>query len=355
MTHSALLVALALSVCFLQVCGLDERENSTPLSRLVVLDSADEGMSSWRFILSELVIFARRIQRDIVEPCVLNGRISSCQRKYARGVDDYFRFSEFAADEGVNVVPFHSVNTSTFEKHDVSAFCMHTGVPADGCQQKGFDHSWHGISFERVAHESIGKVILLAYFRYSRRASERVSRRKLIPPPPSRRKTAFGGISKEEAFRLAERIPFSLPHLDKVVELRHLLGLRESYAAVHWRSERICHDYEGCASSVVKVKNSVCKQRPWLCDGPVLLISDIPYLPEQALWKQMSKYLQKTNQTEAARNAMQLFIAEGFVKLDAVASEPDPGTGFLAIWDLVCSFLYVAFFGFFFGVLTRSC
>lgn len=287
------------------------------LPRFLMLESADEGMSSWRHALCEFFAIAIQLNATIAEPCVVAGRIRPCTALHAQPLSMLYDTSLVEREFGLQFISASAFTemAKRIPMGRIARWSMHAGTP------RRPDHSLHGVPWTHFVTtiRDCDMVTLFHFRKYSRCT------------------TTFA----DTVARLQQILPFARSHSEFVDRLIAQMFANRSYAAVHWRSEVACRDYQSCAALVLRVKNRLCLGNPRLCPPlgpPVLLISDLTANHSASSWRVMRTYLETTNQVETAHRAYETLLApsSGFVKIDSfLHTEEEQKSSFRPIWDLL--------------------
>ena len=300
-----------LAVAFLVTC-----EATVSIVNVVTFD---EGLSSHRFALAEVLTLAHQLQAVFVEPSYCHGRLgTSCSGGVRLGsVFNLTRLRRWVRIE--QEVPSSSVNLQNRSAHgSVRKVCLHSGNPADSCQHLNLT-AIAGKSEAAVSALEHGEEAILEVHHY-RRGSVR-------------------GLSSSVTHAITAALDFAEEQYDKVRQIMGLLGLpARGYIAFHWRSENH-HAYEKCARDMLKSHAKLLQNRNSSSgEGPLaLLVSDIQF-NTSLRWGGM-KELDKNSSGAAAQRALDLLFAHNFTKLDRALRQPGaPVPGDLAeasVWDLI--------------------
>jgi hypothetical protein len=282
---------------------------------LVSLESADEGMSSWRHVLCEYFAIAIHLNASVVEPCVTSGRINPCNQAGAQPISMLFNLAKikhqfrlpFASHESLTELVRVSPNR-------VARWSVHAGNPPRR------EPSLHQATWREFVDKTKGvDVLILFSFRKFSRCTAALSATKSI---------------------LQSMLTFADAHSETVDRFKKRLFGTRPYAAVHWRSEQTCRNYYTCSLIVLKAKEHLCLRQPHLCPPlgpPVLLISDLTENYSASSWIVMRAFLNATHQRESANDAYtRLTSPSGFVKVDELLrTDEERFSNFRPIWDLL--------------------
>lgn len=289
--------------------------NSLP--QYMILESADEGMSSWRHAVCEFFAIAIRFNATVAEPCVVAGRISSCTLAIAQPLSAFFDLSRMRQRFRLRLLATETfdeiVRQVPQEQH--LRVSMHSGNPPLP------DRSLHDLPWVDFEKE-VATSVVLTLFHYRKFAKSTTT-------------TLAALVAEVNAL-----LTFAEAHFSTADDLIRRMYQGRPYAAVHWRSEQACRNYTSCTARVVETRNRLCVKAPHLCPPlgpPVLLISDLTENYSVSSWPPLRKFLNATHQIESSHRAYEMLLGPfQFFKIDSVLqTQHERQSDFRPIWDLI--------------------
>lgn len=288
------------------------------LPGVIRLESADEGMSSWRHALCEFFAIALHFNASVTEPCVAQGRVNPCTMPDAQRLSTLYDLSRIEHEFGLRFISdeaFASAHAAAALLNRTARWSVHMGHPYSP------DPSLHRMDWKGLQRTLRNCDVLTLYsFRKFSRCT----------------KALAATVDK-----LLAALSFAKTHTETVDRFVNQLFDGRPYAAIHWRSEATCRNYTACTAVVLSARERLCARLPHFCrplGPPVLLISDLTANHSASSWQVMRVFLVSTGQTETAHRAYETLTAppSGFVKLDSVLhTNEERMSSFRPIWDLL--------------------
>ena len=263
---------------------------AAPTLKSIYVRSADEGLSSWRIVLAELLVLAHMTGAALIEPCVHKSRLVACDVAQSKGynrvlVSDLFdvpALSTFATIVPPDEAPHGQANRSV---------CLHDfhASPRDLCARKGLPDSY-GISVKELVCESAELLVVVNY-----------------------RREAISGLDEDLKRKVLGAMDFAKSAYDDAKGLAGLMGLPERFVAYHWRSEMHEDNYKACAQHLIESRDRQLAQLPSSSHADTnvtLLISDLMDNADLHWGREWP------HKEQGALALTRLFDA-GFVKLDS--------------------------------------
>ena len=263
---------------------------AVPTLKSIYVRSADEGLSSWRIVLAELLVLAHMTGAALIEPCVHKSRLVACDVAQAKGyhrvlVSELFdvpALSTFATIVPPDEAPHGQANRSV---------CLHDfhASPHDLCAHKGLPDSY-GISVKELVCESAELLVVVNY-----------------------RREAISGLDEDLKRKVLGAMDFAKSAYDDAKGLAGLMGLPERFVAYHWRSEMHEDNYKACAQHLIESRDRQLAQLPSSSHADTnvtLLISDLMDNADLHWGRE------RPHKEQGALALTRLFDA-GFVKLDS--------------------------------------
>jgi hypothetical protein len=284
-----------------------------------------EGMANWRIGIVELLLLSKSLDATFVEPCIFQGRVTSCHKLTARKV----RLSDVYDPAYLRRIHSKIATQEIFEANTKNVtkrfqFCMHEGNPSplimcnlDGVPIPNFYHSKSNGILQQAIQESQPSIIEIHAYRKGGLTKLEVSgmdRKKVIN-------------QTEVQYSLYRNLVFHKNHYIHVSGFLKALGIiQQPYNVIHWRSESHGTNYMDCVQKLL-VARKVMSPKEHLY--PTILISSLNTI--SAFQWGTGEYL---NQRSAI--ALRSLIHEhGFLKLDTIQGKPLSDIIDLAVWDQI--------------------
>jgi hypothetical protein len=307
----------------------------------IYVSSWEEGMSSWRKSVVEVLIVALRLNATMVEPCIRRGMLLNCDALQPGDavikLRDIFKMRRF--EKKVRFVSdevFRQVKDATPDHHHV-AMCMHYGTPTDVCEFTSRSKLKHLPELEAAVnatriHYNNNKIMSILEVTNFRRESFFYTIHngtKLV-----RRKEVEGSL----------KLDFRKEHYDRVSNYLKQANIPEDkFSAIQWRGELVGMDYLGCASAILQARDAM-SNHTGLDKQHFILISSLNVRPELQWLVLKNKLNSSATEAEDSRKALQLLLDYGFYKLDQFVEKDTAlvvGDGlrddstFRMVWDMI--------------------
>ena len=284
--------------------------------RTIDVRTWEEGISSARVSLAELLTLARMINATLIEPCMHDGHLIACDGNCGRaskGRCDADATADVNLDEFAVVAGEAPVRVKLSELFDLHALqkiapivpsevaqekqrtqektrtvCMSNG-DIQSCETMKLPQHY-GISVEELACGSAERLEVFSY-----------------------RKGAITGLDAGLVWQVQHTIDFAKSAYAAADDLAGLMGLPEKYVAYHWRSEEHEEHYVECAQHLIESRDTLLKKSS-KSNHATLLISDL--MSNQALAWYANRGARKAHLEDGEKALKQLFDA-GFVKIDS--------------------------------------
>ena len=282
--------------------------------RTIDVRTWEEGISSARVSLAELLTLAHMINATLIEPCMHDGHLIACDGNCGRaskGRCDADATADVNLDEFAVVAGEAPVRVKLSELFDLHALqkiapivpsevaqekqrtdeekrtvCMSNG-DLQSCEGMGLKQ-YYGVSVEELACGSAERLEVFSY-----------------------RKGAITGLDAGLVWQAEHTIDFAKSAYAAADDLAGLMGLPEKYVAYHWRSEEHEEHYVECAQHLIESRDTLLKKSP-KSNHATLLISDL--MSDQSIaWYGKRR---KGHREDGEKALKQLFDA-GFVKIDS--------------------------------------
>ena len=284
--------------------------------RTIDVRTWEEGISSARVSLAELLTLAHMINATLIEPCMHDGHLIACDGNCGRaskGRCDADATADVNLDEFAVVAGEAPVRVKLSELFDLHALqkiapivpsevaqekqrtdelkrtvCMSNG-DLQSCEGMGLKQ-YYGISVEELACGSAERLEVFSY-----------------------RKGAITGLDAGLVWQVQHTIDFAKSAYAAADDLAGLMGLPEKYVAYHWRSEEHEEHYVECAQHLIESRDRQLAQLPASSHADTnvtLLISDLMDNADLHWGREWP------HKDQGALALTRLFDA-GFVKLDS--------------------------------------
>ena len=289
------------------------------------VDDISEGMANWRIAVVELLLVAKQIGAVLVEPCILEGRVTSCHKVRGKRVrlGDVFELKKL-----LEVHPWiisqedYEASTANVDPSNVFVFCMHHGFPSPeamcirgGKRLTNFYESTFNIVLEQALQQQEPSVIEIHTYRKGGFAKTKLN--------PGTQKLVDATLVQRV---MENNLDFHSKHYDQVSEFLQKLGIGDEYNVIHWRAELPNINYPNCAEKLVNAKNIMSNN-----STPTILISSLNQIP----------YYQWGGGVFARKGSAltlkSLMDDHGFLKLDTIKDKPTDDMIYLAVWDQILS------------------
>lgn len=287
----------------------------------IYVSSWGEGMSSWMISLSELLLMARALNATLVEPCMKNGRLVTCDNvEQLVRLGDVFDLEQIPASQSLllsheefkrqtaNAI-VHKLCMQRKKSHpDYKVTCK--GLPSRHMKKRipeleaAIQDSWNGPS-----------VLEILNYRKFALTDLKHGQSKLIS-------------SEEVELMKSNYLRFRKEHYVYVDLLLKKANLTNSFSVIHWRAEKENMDYLGCAQDIMQVRKRMEHQNK----TPFILMSSLNTQKEH-MWNGARK---KASNSTADAALRLLLNDQNFIKLDTLIEDEnlkDPGL--LAVWDVI--------------------
>lgn len=291
-----LVCSILLRIALARCPPWNEVEVHSGRMKYIVLADLPEGISSWRYTISEVLLMARLTNSTLVEPCVRLGKINGGACKEADAVkltDLYDRDSLLTIGPMISHDEFVAVNASN-------------------------DFFWHGHYVLRYAGDKgrSGSIYNVA------------TRADVVVMLQLYGKSLCGldPAIKDAARR---RMRFARVHEHYVQSIVSDLNVTGGYNVIQWRSELHFKNISQCAKAVVAMR-----WLPEFRDKPMVLVSDLNH-NASLMWHFMKEHVSQ----DLITRTLDLLKANDVRKLDDVVQRyvsplPEP-VARAAIWDLL--------------------
>ncbi|KAL1528539.1 hypothetical protein AB1Y20_009882 [Prymnesium parvum] len=321
--------------------------------RFLVVHTAGDGMTRWSVALAETISFAISNNLTMVEPCVQNGRIQPCEGEAlaAAARRDAAAPSDAARALGTPgaLRPLSAYRNATAQFRALFPQLAHFLMP-----YTEFLRDWNG---EALLQQS--RLVCAAYMSsagcnqsYQRNVwSDHIvgnSKEQRRPQALLRRvrgqpvlrlyylRTGFFERNRSLMGRIYQGLSTFAPALEAVAAtLPAALGLQPGYFAYHWRSEKKCHNYDGCSRQLLATKRRL-EESHADARRRALLISDIS-ATNQSLWGGMSigGHLHSVALRDGASTALHRLLHANMTKLETLPEMANVDSGALSVLDLL--------------------
>jgi hypothetical protein len=305
----------------------------------IYVSSWAEGISNWRKSLTEILIVAHRLNATLVEPCICQGRMVSCQKlgdvptSCINSAGTMTKLSDIFDMERMK--QFHPAIASfdDFQRHtdaqktelatkQQASFTMCMNRLKDPCGEIEWGHkSEKSMVLKKAVHQShlVRTTLEMTHFRRTAFVRMMLGKVKLVDP--------------SEILPLARKyLDFRSEHYQIVDHALDQMGVNKNFSVIHWRGELQNMDYMECARAILKTRDQM--HTP---DRQFVLMSSL----------NMDATLQWGGARKRAKNstahaALSLLLDTGFYKLDTVI-EGDKDIVRLAVWDIILAVKAQAF------------
>ena len=291
-------------------------DDTTQPGLWIYVSSWDEGLSSWRKSLAEILVVARSLNATLVEPCVKNGRLLSCGDSGLVKLGDIFNMTKLKEFHPA-ISSFEEFQKQT-ERDDAKWFsiCMHAGNPRGICGKlKSRHNNERSIEINHSVNASLHfpSVLEVRHFR----------------------KTAFFNMRHNDSFLLQKQdwtdvrkrhLTFRDEHHAKVNQHVKNMGINGTFSVIHWRAELKGIDYMKCARAILKARDAMNKTSH---AEDFILMSSLN-MDSNLQWGGV----QQMTKNSSSNSALSLLLDAGFHKLDTVVEDVQDQV-FLAVWDLI--------------------
>lgn len=288
------------------------------------VNDISEGMANWRIAIVELLLVAKQIGAAFVEPCILQGRVTSCHKVKQNQV----RLSDvFDLNKLREVHPWiisqedYEIGTVNVTPTNVFVFCMHEGNPSpatvclrDGARLANFYNSETNSILEEALQQQDPSIIEIHAYRKGGFAKAQLQQ--------GEEKLINASLVQQS---LEDNLQFHSKHYRHVASLLRKLNIEDDYHVIHWRAEVLHMNYQNCADQLVKAKNLMSRS----VKVPTILISSLNQNPS---YQWGGGGFTRAGSAIALRS---LTEAHGFLKLDTVNDKPVDDMIYLAVWDQI--------------------
>ena len=327
--------------------------SKAPPPRFLVIHSAGDGITRWRISLAETISFAVSKGLILVEPCVRNGRVQPCDSEELARTE---RELQLASSAGARALGRRGMlRTLSAYKDTAKVRQMFPESPHLLMPFVEFVRDWDGAALlnrsrlvcaafmntggcNSTYQTQVWSGHIVGNSKTARRAGPLFARVRGQPVLHLYYlKYGFFAHNMSSLSRAYAGLNTFAPALHAVAEtLPEALGLAEGYFAYHWRSEKICHDYDGCSAKLLAAKTQVELQHGIAPGRRSLLISDIA-ATNDSLWGGMSAggHLHSRPLREASTRALNRLLAANMTKLDSLPSMAGADPGAISVLDLL--------------------
>lgn len=357
--------------------------------RWLHVDDISEGMANWRIAIVELLLVAKQLDAAFVEPCILQGRVTSCHKipssvssttmnhhvrvrlgdvldvdKLRRDVHPWIVTQE--EYEKATTTPTGTAATIGESPHVQTRFvlCMHEGNPSpvavcirDGKRLDNFYGAITNPVMEQVLtmkrqhqqqqrQEEPSWVMEIHAYRKGGFAKTVIREQQHENKGSQRQQKTLLLDPKLVQYVLEHSVIFHPKHYHYVAGLlRKFRIVNNNYNVIHWRAELPHMNYADCAQQLIKAKNIMSHYNN-NNSTPTILISSLNQIPVHQWGGGTS------TRAGSAMTLRSLIKEHGFLKLDTIvgrsynqdaAVDVDDDVAvvddliYLAIWDQILS------------------
>lgn len=307
------------------------------------VEKYSEGFNQWRQSVGQLLALARATNATFVEPCIVNGRLTSCREANAvhPRLSDVFVVDHFLAPSADGAFPVMATEvqfdhimqrrpTAEVQRHEAVGYPGDTAMDCyDGRRVSGLGPDCDPLrAFGAALQHNSTKTKILAFTVYRAGAVK-----------------FFGGKTlKEPTLTLHPK------HDAAVNALLHRAKLTgRDFGVIHWRAEKKTADYVRCAELIVKTRDLMNDSNG--TGVPFFLMSSINIDPEK-------RWISWQVRDKTIPVAIQSLRDHEFLLLDDLAAVNGSRYGiggrvdliYLAIWDLLLAEKAATF-----ATCTRGC
>lgn len=297
------------------------------------VDAISEGMANWRIGFVELLLAAKEIGAYLVEPCVLQGKVTSChkianQNKLRVGqVFDLNKLRREIHPWIISQEEYEAATTpSIVDPKNVFIFCMHHGSPPASvlCNRGGkLLDNYHGAktndAIEQALQQSEPAVLDIHTYR----------KRGFAETKLQKHKRALVNSTLVQQI-LEDNLAFHPSHYETVSGFLKQMGIQDNnYNALHWRAELRGTNYPECAEKLIKSKSIMSQNNETI---PTILISSL----NQQAWLQWGAGGGSSGTAQrSVAPALASLLSNGFLKLDTIKGKKVTDMLYLAVWDQI--------------------
>ena len=290
------------------------------------VDDVSEGMANWRIAVVELLLVAKQIGAAFVEPCIVQGRVTSCHKVQQKQVKlgDVFDLNKLREiHPWIISQEVYEATTANVANIKVFVFCMHDGNPSPAamCLRGGerlanFYNTKANSIMEQALQQQEPSIIEIHTYRKGGFAKTLLQRNS---------QKLLNSTLVEQA--LENNLHFHSKHYEHVARLLRKLNIQDEYHVIHWRAELLHMNYPNCAEQLIKAKNIMSKN----ANTPTILISSLNQNPS---YQWGGGGFTRARSAQALRS---LTEDHGFLKLDRVNDNAVDDMIYLAVWDQIAS------------------
>lgn len=324
------------------------------------IHSANEGISNWRLSLAQLLYAAKGLDATIVEPCIANGMLRSCNAsdpglkldsslpQYLYPLREIFDMNQIL-DFHPKIVPYHDfVQITNYQPENSHKICLTRMGKAYNhiCKVKNItNHMMGGFipAFnDSLAELKLGQHGIVELYDYWRNgliglqypsSCNKVGKKNKV-------KCSKQIFDNEQAKVLSKQLHFPNKTFETVHSLLDKIlpnktpatnGKNElNFGAIQFRPETKALDYVECAKAIVQSRNIMAEENNIPKENFVLLS---PLSTRKSLvWAGVQATVNSHTAHNAVQEALDLLAKEGLLRLETVHSLED-GT-LPAVWDM---------------------
>jgi hypothetical protein len=269
-----------------------------------------EGIANWRKTLSDILFVAKKLNCFVVEPCVQNGRLVSCESGGGLlRVGAIFNLSRHDSIVSFSDFQIQTKNATVFSS------CMTYAPAAKLCQ--GAPNA-----FKKQKSDMLERAIMMAKTRATvlesvqiwKGAFDNLKYKGTLLAPP------------HEVRKVRDALDFRKEHYNHVDSLLSKLGATKSFAVIHWRAERRRGmDYEKCTQAILRARKAM--NMP---NESFILMSSLN-MNRNLQWAGVQHL---TEGGKESISALQRFFDAGFLKQDQLG-EKVMDQILLAVYELI--------------------
>jgi hypothetical protein len=296
----------------------------TPRRLWLHVNDVSEGMANWRIAIVELLLVAKQIGAAFVEPCIVQGRVTSCHKVKQNQVklSDVFDLNKLREVHPLIISQEdYEIGTADVAPNNFFVFCMHEGNPSpatmclrDGARLANFYNTKINSILEQALQQQEPSIIEIHAYRKGGFAKTHLQQRT--------EKLVNATLLQQS---LENNLHFHSKHYQHVASLLRKLSINGDYHVIHWRAELLHMDYQNCAEQLVKAKNLMSRT----VKAPTILISGLNQNPS---YQWGGGGFTRAGSSLALRS---LTEDHGFLKVDTVNDKYVDDMIYLAVWDQI--------------------
>lgn len=349
-----------------------------PPPRWLHVDDISEGMANWRTAIVELLLVAKHLDAVFVEPCILQGRVTSCHKLPSSSsslmmtttttnhhvrvrLGDVLDVDKLRRDVHPWIVTqeeYEKATTTTTTTTTRFVFCMHEGNPSpvavcirDGKRLDNFYGASTNPFIDQVLTMMGGQqqqepswVMDIHAYRKGGFAKTVIRQHK-----EQQRQHQHKGNQRQPKLLLLDsklvqhvlehNVDFPSKHYLHVAGfLRRFRIVNNNYNVIHWRAEVPHMNYADCAEQIIRAKNIMSNHKN---STPTILISSLNHIPMHQ-WGGGGTF----TRPGSAMTLRSLMKEHGLLKLDTILGRSNTQDAdvaavddliYLAIWDQILS------------------